>query len=249
MLAQIPVAALVVIGLLLALGILFGFLTDFLFGRLKLRPCAECAEDDHHLAELDCRCWPELGVWAQLRRPRPLRLVFLAGVLLAGVSVLLGVIGPEDWNWERIGVLLLLLVGGFVVLTVPDHYLHEHIDHHITRHHLPRILAWTLGTLLVLNLATVFLDLKGLASAHLEWMLVAAALAGLIPDSGPQLAFVFLFADGTVPFSVLLANCVSQSGHGLLPLLSVSRRDSLLVKAVNLVLGLACGFGAWALGF
>jgi hypothetical protein len=64
----------------------------------------------------------------------------------------------------------------------------------------------------------------------------------LIPDSGPQLAFVFLFINGSVPFSVLLANSVAQSGHGLLPLLSVSIRDSIMVKFLNICLGLLAGY-------
>ncbi len=53
--------------------------------------------------------------------------------------------------------------------------------------------------------------------------------------------FVTLFSQGVVPFSVLLVNSIVQDGHGTLPLLSHSPRDVLLIKASNLVLGLALG--------
>ena len=70
-------------------------------------------------------------------------------------------------------------------------------------------------------------------------MLVGAAALGLIPESGPQLIVVMLFAAGSVPLSILLANSIVQDGHGMLPLLAHSWRDFLKVKAINLVAGLA----------
>jgi hypothetical protein len=135
-----------------------------------------------------------------------------------------------------------------VIVTVPDHYLVEHIGRHITRRHLPRIFAWTLGTLLALAVLEHFVELEEIVSGHMIWVLVLAALVGIIPDSGPHLLFVFLFANGTVPFSVLLTSSLVQDGHGLLPLLSVSIKDSMLVKLFNLVIGLALGLAAYAAG-
>ena len=76
-----------------------------------------------------------------------------------------------------------------------------------------------------------------------------AALVGIIPDSGPHLLFVFLFVDGTIPFSVLLTSAIVQDGHALLPLLSVSVRDSATIKLFNLMVGLALGLLVFALGF
>jgi Protein of unknown function (DUF2899). len=249
LLAKDPVTFLRLAAVLFLIGIVFGFFVDRLVAILKIKPDAKCTTEAHHLGEQECRCWPEEGWLSQLRHPLPLRVVYIVFVVLATVVVLTGMLGPQEWNGEKIGVLLLLLISCFVVVTVPDHYLVEHIGHHITRHHLPRVFMWVGGTLLVLALAERFFDLKTIASQHTLWMMGAAVLAGLIPDSGPQLAFVFLFIDGAIPFPVLLANSVAQSGHGLLPLLSVSIRDSILVKFFGICLGLLVGYAALVVGW
>jgi len=60
--------------------------------------------------------------------------------------------------------------------------------------------------------------------------------------------FVMLYARGIVPFSVLLTASFVQDGHGMLPLLSYSVRDSVLVKTFNLVYGLFIGYGLLFIG-
>jgi len=82
--------------------------------------------------------------------------------------------------------------------------------------------------------------------AHRGWAFLAVALVGVIPESGPHLVFVMLFAQGAVPFSVLATSSVVQDGHGMLPLLAESRHEFMKVKLVNLIAGLALG-GALAL--
>ncbi|MDD5230861.1 MAG: putative manganese transporter, partial [Candidatus Marinimicrobia bacterium] len=80
-------------------------------------------------------------------------------------------------------------------------------------------------------------------------ILVIACLVGLIPESGPHLIFVTMFARGLAPFSVLLASSIVQDGHGMLPLLAHSRRDFIRVKLINFGFGLLIGLiGLW-LGF
>ncbi|MBN2534708.1 MAG: 2Fe-2S iron-sulfur cluster binding domain-containing protein [Spirochaetales bacterium] len=69
-----------------------------------------------------------------------------------------------------------------------------------------------------------------------------AGLVGLIPESGPHLVFVLLFSRSLVPFSVLMASSIVQDGHGMLPLLSYSIKDSILIKIFNLIIGLGIGF-------
>ena len=72
-------------------------------------------------------------------------------------------------------------------------------------------------------------------------MLLISVFIGVIPESGPHLVFVMLFAQGHIPFSVLLASSMVQEGHGMLPLLSYTLKDSMLIKAFNLVYGLLIG--------
>ena len=78
--------------------------------------------------------------------------------------------------------------------------------------------------------------------------MLMACLIGLIPESGPHLVFVTMYAQHSIPFGVLLASSVVQDGHGLLPLLAHSRRAFITVKGVNFLFGLAAGAAAMRLG-
>ena len=79
-------------------------------------------------------------------------------------------------------------------------------------------------------------------------MLIIAILVGIIPESGPHLIFVTLFAQGSIPFTILLANSIVQDGHGTLPLLAVSRSAFFWLKLINIGFGLLFGIlGLYAL--
>jgi len=73
------------------------------------------------------------------------------------------------------------------------------------------------------------------------WALLFAALIGIVPESGPHLIFVMMYAKGIVPFSVLFTASFVQDGHGMLPLLSYSIKDSVLIKLFNLCFGITTG--------
>jgi hypothetical protein len=80
------------------------------------------------------------------------------------------------------------------------------------------------------------------------WVLVIGVVLGIVPESGPHLIFVMMYAQGLVPFSVLFATSFVQDGHGMLPLLSYSIKDSILIKSFNLIFGLAIGGILFVLG-
>ncbi len=129
------------------------------------------------------------------------------------------------------------------------HYFKDHIWTHIIKGHLIRIFLWTFGALLVVEYVMTFVDLESITSEYTFLLLILGALIGLIPESGPHLIFVMLFVKGLVPFSVLFASSVVQDGHGMLPMLSYSIKDSVLIKIFNLVFGLALGTLIYVLGF
>jgi hypothetical protein len=136
----------------------------------------------------------------------------------------------------------------WIVVTVPEHFLEAHLYEHVARRHLPRLVVWVFGVLLAMAaVQAAGFPLADVVRAHAGWALLAAAAVGLVPESGPHLVFVMLFAQGAVPFSVLVTSSVVQDGHGMLPLLAESRSEFVKVKAVNLVAGLLLG-GALALG-
>lgn len=80
-------------------------------------------------------------------------------------------------------------------------------------------------------------------------MLVIATLVAIVPEYGPHLIFVAMFADGLIPFSVLLASSIVQDGHGMLPLLSYTVKDTVLIKLFNLAIGLTIGFALFLFGW
>ena len=75
------------------------------------------------------------------------------------------------------------------------------------------------------------------------------ALVGIIPESGPHMIFVMMFANGLIPFSILLTSSIVQDGHGMLPLFSYTIKDSVLIKLFNLLFAIVIGLPLFMLGF
>ncbi|MFQ6616548.1 MAG: putative manganese transporter [Fidelibacterota bacterium] len=196
-----------------------------------------------------CECLPGKDVAAQWKRPLVTRGILTGAVSLLVLGVVLGFIGPPEWDWVRVSILAVAGASFFVVTTVPDHFLKEHLWNHVVRKHLSRVFLWTLGALVVTHVALEAVQLRP-AIAEGQWVVLAlASLIGLIPESGPHLVFVTLYAEGVIPLSVLLASSVVQDGHGMLPMLAHSRKGFFLVKAINLGVGFAVGAAALALGW
>ena len=148
----------------------------------------------------------------------------------------------EDWmNVLFAGLSVIVLL---VLLFASDHFVEEHLWDHIFKKHLPVIFAWTLGVLLVLGFALQYVEIDRWISDNTALMILLATLIGIIPESGPHLIFVTLFATGVVPFPVLLASSISQDGHASIPLLAESRKSFLWAKLINCIVALLAGFGA-----
>jgi hypothetical protein len=168
----------------------------------------------------------------------------MLALVLFLVAAAAGEFGPADWNWIGLTIMVATSLALVIVCTVPDHFLESHLWHHLMRTH-----VWTLAALLVARAAAPAIE-SFQPGAGQAWLLLAAACAiGLIPESGPHLVFVTLYAQHTIPFSVLLANSVVQDGHGMLPMLAHSRRTFVLVKSINGLAGLVPGALAMAFGY
>jgi len=128
------------------------------------------------------------------------------------------------------------------------HYLTKHIWSHILKRHLWKVFLWTFGALLLLELGLTYWHISEFTTRYPILMFFIAAAIGLIPESGPHMIIVTMFAEGLIPFSVLVTSSVVQDGHGLLPLLSYSWKDSLVVKGFNAIFGLGIGFLMYAFG-
>ena len=129
------------------------------------------------------------------------------------------------------------------------HYFKVHFYKHIVKKHLWKTALWTFGALAVVEVGLHYLHLEEFTSQYKIAFLLLGALVGLIPESGPHLIFVTLFAQGLIPFSVLLTSSIVQDGHGMLPMLSFSLGDSAKLKLFNLAIGLTVGSAFFAAGY
>lgn len=147
--------------------------------------------------------------------------------------------GEADWiRLSLIGLFVILL---FIVLSAREHFLQEHLWHHIIKKHFFKIFAWTLGVLAFIYFLNQYVDLRQWISENVWMVLFIALMIGIIPESGPHYVFVLLFAQGAVPFSILLASSIAQDGHGTLPLLAESPRGFVAVKIANLMVAFLAG--------
>ena len=148
----------------------------------------------------------------------------------------------EDWmNVLFAGLSVIML---FVLLLASDHFVEGHLWNHIIKKHLPTIFAWTFGVLLIVGILLQFMDISRWISDNTILMIILATLIGIIPESGPHMIFVTLFATGVVPFPVLLASSISQDGHASIPLLAESKKSFLWAKLINCAVALVAGLVA-----
>ncbi len=248
MLALIPQQMLLLTVLLFGIGIVAGALTDFLMRKRARIPIGKYHEFKLHQGD-SCQCLPHGHILEQWKKLTPFRTTLTVVLVLFSLAVASGEIGPSEWNWVRVSILVVSGVALFIVATVPDHFLQEHLWQHVALKHAPRIFAWTFGTLLLMHFLLENLHYGNLIQDNIWIVLLLAGIIGLIPESGPHLIFVTLFASGTIPFSILLTSSIVQDGHGMLPVLADSRRAFVVIKGINLLVGLAVGAAGLMLGF
>lgn len=122
------------------------------------------------------------------------------------------------------------------------HFLKAHVWRHVIKRHLPVIFAWTFSVLALFGVLSVYIDLETWIRGNVWVMILVAAVIGLIPESGPHMIFVSMFASGILPFPVLLASCIAQDGHACLPLIAEDKRSWLYVRFLKSGLAVAAGF-------
>ncbi len=152
-------------------------------------------------------------------------------------------------QWISFTFLLVLATSLFIVVSVSDHFLDEHLLNHILKKHFLRIFLWTFFTLLAIHFASQYIDLENFISQNIYIVLILAVLVGIVPESGPHLIFIMLFVSGNLPLSILLASSIVQDGHGSLPLLAESQKNFVVVKAINVAVGLIVGTIGILIGF
>ncbi len=197
---------------------------------------------EYHDDNQKCNCFPKGKLLEQLKTMGLERIILISGLLLFSFFILIGKLGGQDWNWKRITFLIGSLVVLFIVSTVPEHFIKDHLWDHVIKKHLLRIFLWTFGAFILIYFLEVYIDVEQWINNNLLLMLVIAVVIGIIPESGPHLLFLTLFVSGSIPFSILIASSIVQDGHGALPLLAESRKSFIYMKVINIVVGFIVGF-------
>jgi len=240
MLSMFPVEAIWLSAILFVLAFVAAYVVDLLFKDQNAFLLNEKHEFEVHEKEY-CKCFSSKDILSQLKNitfPRAF-LITLFGLFL--IAVFFGGLGPEVWNWKKITFTLGALISLFIIITVPDHFLEEHLYAHVIKKHLLRVFLWTFTALLVVQYMENYLNIDVWLQENVAVVLVSAAVIGIIPESGPHMVFVTMYAKGLIPFAVLLASSISQDGHGTLPLLAVSTKAFIWLKVVNIVVALVIG--------
>ena len=265
MLAMIPKNALILCVVLFVVAVLVGWIVDLLTKKgSKDTYCDEGFQlhDEHHHGN------PvhEKSTLRNLRHASAERIALLLGVVIFIIALAFGLLEHDheheheavetashlnifDEYWINLFFALLSLFVVWFIATANEHVIKEHLWDHVIRKHFLPIFLWTFGALLVIELGLHYLNMESWINSNIPWMILLAVLVGIIPESGPHLLFVTLFASGMVPFSVLLASSISQDGHASLPLLAESKRSFVKAKLINALVAAIAGYGCYLIGF
>ena len=256
MLAMIPRQALVLFAVLFVLAIVCGLLTDLMFRKHPLRVHCDPGFELHDANKGEFPNIFRLSSYRVMRGSGKERIVLMVAILIFVAAVFSGFLEHEHVGGETAEVpsaipfnflserwmnILFAILSIFVVLLVAassEHFVKEHLWHHVICKHALKTFLWTAGALAVITVVMHYVDIG-------DWLKVV----GMIPESGPHMVFISLFAGGFVPFSVLLTSSMSQDGHTSLPLLASSTRSFLVAKVLNAVFAVLIGSVFYLLGF
>ncbi len=142
---------------------------------------------------------------------------------------------------ESIIFIILLFFTLFIIVSVPEHFLTEHIWGHVIKKHFVRLFLWALATIVIVHLLERYIHIESLITENQWWLLVLAIIIGLLPISGPHLIFFTLFVENMIPFSILLVNSIVQEGHAGIPLMAEDKKAFVYTKLIKVIVASVVG--------
>ncbi len=257
MLAMIPKEALVLFGILFIIGMVSGLLVDkFYKGKPVTIDCDNKFEvHSEHTSEKTNSIF-KISSYGELLHPTKERIIVLIGVIVFIAAILSGILehehGIEDHHshgdinilnerWLNIIFGILSIIVLLFTATAPEHFVKEHIWKHIVQKHVLKIFLWTFGALFIIKVGMHYFDIEPWMKENTYYLILLAAIIGMIPESGPHMVFITLFAAGHIPFSVLLTSSISQDGHTTLPLLASNKKSFAKAKLLNALIAIIIG--------
>ena len=270
--AMMPKEAVALFAILFAISIITGLVTDYIIFRKPQEDLCpddfEIHDTDTHSHERIPSLMRKESYRAMLK-PSKERIAILVGIACFIAAVIMGILacGHEHTadcchvhghvhshhhsdatlnilNEKSINIMfaIISIITLFFTAVANEHFIKEHIWKHVIKRHMVSIFLWTFGTLLICNIGMQYLDVAHWINNNMAFVILLAVLVGIIPESGPHLVFVTLFAQGVLPFYVLLVNSIVQDGHSALPLLAESKMSFAKAKLINIAVGLLVGY-------
>jgi hypothetical protein len=255
--AKIPETAVQIMALLFVIAIATGFIINIF---IKKSPSPIYA---NHL-EIHCHETENIhgSIVKNLQKITFQRATLIAGIIIFVIGLTSGLLDHAHDNccehnlnsifnerWLNILFALLSIITLYIIAKVSNHFLEEHLWGHIIKKHFPKIFLWTLSVLLIIYILLYFINIEEWIANNRISVLFIALFVGLIPESGPHIIFIMLFANGTIPFSILLANSFVQDGHSALPLLAENKKSFFYIKLIKFIIGAMIGFAGIISGF
>jgi len=238
LIATRPDAAAVILPMSFAVGIVSGWVVDWLSGdRMTVDPSAQC------------EIAPRIG------RTRAKDYVFLIVAipgLFLGVNQLLGVDLAASYGAFLIPVGMAgTVIGLFMWSTSTVAAMTNPADPPITRmaEETSFISVWVIGAYLLYDYIVTYggLDVGALFNSVAPFLPLAGVIVGLIPGCGPQVLVTTLYVNGVIPFSSQIANAISNDGDALFPAIALNPRAAVLATAYSSVPALIVGYGFYFL--
>ena len=234
LIATRPDAAIVVLPLSFAVGIVSGWIVDALAGdKMAADPSQQCelaplvgktrARDYTYLA----LAIPGLAMGITQVAGGDLDAIFgpLVGwVGLAGTAVGLGI-----WATSQL-----------MAMTNSD-------DSPVTRmaEETSFISVWVIGAYLAYDYLITFtgVDLESAFGAVAPLLPLIGILIGLVPGCGPQVLVTTLYVNGLIPFAALIGNAISNDGDALFPAIALNPKAAFWATIYSTIPALIVGYG------
>ena len=99
------------------------------------------------------------------------------------------------------------------------------------------VTAWVIASFMLYEIAeSVFgLDLKAWFSEYAIYAPLIAVAIGLLPGCGPQIVITTLYIQGIIPFSALVGNAISNDGDALFPALAMAPKAALIATLYSAI--------------
>ncbi|MDR2126872.1 MAG: putative manganese transporter [Prevotellaceae bacterium] len=263
MFAAIPETAITVTALLFVIAVCTGFVIN-----LFVKKSPATVYSNHFEIQTCANKTIHSNILQNLKRITWQRIILIAGTVFFVFGILSGLLDHShetqfaeekhymqhvdtvfNERWLNIIFAVISIATLYVILKVNDSFTAKHFWGHIIKKHFWKIFLWTIGALLAIYMLLHFININEWTSNNRLSVLLLALIIGLIPESGPHIIFIVLFMNGSVPFSVLLANSFVQDGHSALPLLAESKKSFVYMKLIKLAIGILIGLAGILVGF